>query len=235
MPRETWRYGPCRGLVQFGVLEVLVEVDLGEDPVAREHALGLLDAVEIGVVIDAGLGLDRAVDRSEADVVEAVVGEEGGVRVVEADGAGVVRRVLVDHVHAVQDDDAPARVDDPAAVVGERCGRGRALRLVAVALRVRERREHEREREDRGERDGDEARSPASILPADHAGQASAIDAIPCRPCAARFPPPEGVAAAHRRPRAAPRWRPRRPRAGRWAAAAPRCRRPHASPGAASA
>jgi hypothetical protein len=50
--------------------------------------------------------------------------EEPRVGRVEADGGGVVRRPLVDHVDAVEDHDAAVAVGDPAAFVGE--GRGRA-------------------------------------------------------------------------------------------------------------
>ena len=101
------------------VVHVLVEVELAVDAVAGEVRLRRGDAVQISVVVDARCRLDALVDHAEPDGVEPVPLEEGGVVIAEALRRGRVRRHFGDHVHAVQDGDAPLRVRDPAAGVAE--------------------------------------------------------------------------------------------------------------------
>jgi hypothetical protein len=99
-----------------------VEVELAENAVLRQHPLGRRDLVEIGLVVDAGIGLDARVDHAEPHDVEAVAPEEDGVVAAEAGRRRVVGRPLVHHVDAVQDHDAALGVGDPAARVAERRG-----------------------------------------------------------------------------------------------------------------
>ena len=102
------------------VVEVLVEVEQRDDPVAAERVDGRADAVEVGVVVDARRGLDGLVDDPDAHGVVALGGEEGGVVVAEADRVRGVRRALVDHVQPVEDHDAAIGVGHPAARVADR-------------------------------------------------------------------------------------------------------------------
>jgi hypothetical protein len=106
-------------------VQVLVEVEQRVDAVTAEQVDGALDAREVGVVVAAAARRDRLEDHAEPHRVEPVGAEEPGVVAAEADRVGRVRRALVDHVEAVEDQHAAAAVGQPAAGVAERTGRGR--------------------------------------------------------------------------------------------------------------
>ena len=116
---------PLEGLV----VEVLVEVEQRDDAVAAERVDRVGDARQVGVVVDAGRGLDGLVDDADADRVVALGGEEGRVVVVKADAGRGVGRALVDHVVAVEDHHPSLGVgEEPAGVAKREAGRGRGRR-----------------------------------------------------------------------------------------------------------
>ena len=88
------------------VVHVLVEVEQRDDAVARQRVGGRADAVEVGVVVDTGLGLDGLVDDAEAHRVVALARQKRRVVLAEATDGRLVGRDFVNEVYAVGDKDA---------------------------------------------------------------------------------------------------------------------------------
>jgi hypothetical protein len=120
-----------------------VEVEQHRDPLLVEHPVGAEDPVEIGVVVDPGLGLERLPDDPEPDHVEAVLREEASVVPAEARAVRRIarRRKLLDHVEAMEGDDPASGVRDEAPGVAVGFGGTRGLGLRDGARRQSRQRE----------------------------------------------------------------------------------------------